>query len=86
SCGRQMRGQDAYRMLQRIARRAGVVNATMHRIRVTMICGLLESGADAISVSVVAGHSLEMVQHYQRSVEAGRALAQQRRLSLADRL
>ncbi len=85
-CGRQMGGQDAYRMLQRIARRAGVVGATMHRIRVTMICGLLEAGADAISVSVVAGHSLEMVQHYQRATESKRALAVQARLSLADRL
>ena len=84
--GRQMRGQDAYRMLQRIAGRAGVVGATMHRLRVTMICGLLESGADAISVSVVAGHSLEMVQHYQRATESKRALAQQARYSLADRL
>lgn len=85
-CGRQMRGQDAYRMLQKLARRAGVVGATMHRIRVTTICSLLEAGADAISVSVVAGHSLEMVQRYQRATETKRALAQQAKFSLADRL
>ena len=84
--GTPMQSQDAYKIITRIGKAAGVVRPTMHRFRVTMICGLLEAGADAIAVSVVAGHSLKMVQRYQRSVEAQRALAQQRKHSLADRL
>lgn len=57
-----------------------------HRLRVTMVCHLITRGVDAISVGVVAGHSLEMVRYYGRAVEQRRALELQRRLALSDAL
>ena len=75
------------RILDTLAKRAKIATAVFpHLLRVTAICELLDAGADAISVSVVAGHSLRMVQYYQRAVERRRALSQQRRLSPLDRL
>ena len=76
-----------YRMLASLSERAGVESVYPHRFRTTGICWLLDQGADLISVSVIAGHaSVNETRRYQRAVEARRALAQQRRLSLADRL
>lgn len=74
------------RVLDRLAIRAQVQQVFPHRFRVTMVCGLLDAGADAISVGSVAGHSLEMVKHYQRAVERKRALGLQAKFSLADRI
>ena len=76
------------RMLDGLAERAGLPPGAVypHRLRVTRICDMIEQGADQIGIAAVSGHSLEMVRYYQRSIEQRRAVDQQRRLSLADRL
>jgi len=76
------------RLLDGLADRAGLPAGTVYprRIRVTRVCDLIEEGADQIGVASVDGHSLEMVRYYQRAIEQRRAVEQQRRLSLADRL
>jgi len=76
------------RLLDGMAGRAGLPPGAVypHRLRVTRICDLIGAGADQIGVAAVDGHSLEMVRYYQRSIEELRAVEQQRRLSLADRL
>ncbi len=84
--GKTMTGKDWYRVLKQIAKRAGIVNAKPHRFRVTADCQLLEDGADTISVGYVLGQTVQTVQRYQRATEMKRALGQQRRLSLADRV
>lgn len=76
-----------YRRLSRLSLQSGVTGVCPHRFRATGICWLLEQGVDLISVSVIAGHaSVSETRRYQRAVERQRALAQQARLSLADRL
>ena len=84
--GKTMTGKDWYRVLKQIAGRAGIVNAKPHRFRITADCQLLEDGADTISVGYVLGQTVQTVQRYQRATETKRALGQQRRLSLADRV
>lgn len=74
------------RLLDNLAWKADVQNLYPHRLRVTRICDLITEGTDAISVGVVAGHSLEMVRYYQRAIEQRRALDVQRQCSLADRI
>jgi len=76
------------RLLDRLAFRAGLPPGSVypHRLRVTRICDLIEEGADQIGIAAVDGHNLEMVRYYQRSIEQRRAVEQQRRLSLVDRL
>lgn len=75
------------RMLNGLGERADVHPIYPHRLRVTALCSLLDAGADLICVSVIAGHaSVNETRRYQRAVETQRALAQQRRHSLADRI
>ena len=74
------------RTIDDVADRAGVSNVYPHRFRITSICEMLAVGADTIAVARMHGHSVQMVEHYQRASETGRALMLQERLSLPDRL
>jgi site-specific recombinase XerD len=85
--GRQLSRSSLGRLIHGLEKRAGITNAFPHRFRTTMICWLLTQRADLIAVSVAAGHSsLDTTRRYQRKVEAQRAVEEQRRHSLADRV
>lgn len=83
-------GAISYGRLRQIMRvlgkRAGVA-ASAHKFRRSYAVRFLEYGGDAGALRWTLGHStLTMALHYASWTEARRALAQQRRLSLADRL
>ncbi len=85
--GRHLSRSSLGRLIHGLEARAGITNAFPHRFRTTMICWLLTQRADLIAVSVAAGHSsLDTTRRYQRKVEAQRAVEEQRRHSLADRV
>ncbi|MGQ9768814.1 MAG: tyrosine-type recombinase/integrase [Anaerolineae bacterium] len=59
------REQHLLRRLKRVAKRAGVEGATLHRFRHTYATRLLEQGADVVTVQRLLGHSdLETTQRY----------------------
>ena len=71
----------------RLARRAGVPGANLHRFRHTFATAFLLAGAGEGDLQETLGHeSLAMSLHYGRAARKQRALDQQRRLSPADRL
>ena len=59
------RNRHLLRRLKRIAERAGVHHATLHKFRHTYATRLLESGADIVTVQYLLGHSdLETTRQY----------------------
>lgn len=59
------REQHLLRRLKRVAKRAGVEGATLHRFRHTYATRLLEQGVDVVTVQRLLGHSdLETTQRY----------------------
>ena len=85
--GDPMTGHRAYLNLQKIAKRAGVSQATIHRFRVTTSNALLEGGMALDELQQVLGHSdIKTTARYAAYTVGRRALDTQRRLSLADRV
>lgn len=71
----------------RLAKRAGVPRANLHRFRHTFAAEFLRAGAGEGDLQETLGHeSLAMSLHYGRAARKQRAQDQQRRYSLADRL
>ena len=59
------------RVLKRVARRAKVKNATLHKMRRTYITRLIQSGVDIRTVMAFAGHSdLASTMRYMRPASA----------------
>ena len=74
-------------IVKRIGRRAGVAHVHPHRFRTTYACQFLEESGDGGALQIILGHStLAQTMEYAEYGAAQRALAQQRWLSLADRL
>ncbi len=85
--GQPLSRSGAWKVLQRIAARAGVGHAYFHRFRHTYATGFLEESQDFLALKMILGHSSwDMVERYVEYGAHERALAQQRNLSLADRL
>jgi len=84
----RLKGIGVEWLLKRLARRAGVANVYPHRFRTTFACRFArDSLGDVQSLQVLMGHSkIETTLHYAAYVATERALAQQRRFSLADRV
>ena len=77
----------AWKVLQRIAGRAGVGHAYFHRFRHTYATAFLKESQDLLALKMTLGHATwDMVERYVEYGAHERALAQQARLSLADRL
>lgn len=73
--------------LRRLAVRAGLERANLHRFRHGFACAFLENGGDSGSLQELLGHETpQMTEHYAAAVRRKVALDQQRRFSLADRL
>ena len=74
-------------MMMSLSRRTGI-HVHAHRFRTTFACQFIEeTGGDVQSAQMLLGHAkIETTLHYAQWPAAQRALAQQRRLSLADRL
>jgi site-specific recombinase XerD len=89
---RTVEGKPMARVLVRdaldaMSRRSGVVHVHAHRFRVTFANMFLENGGDLGALRVLMGHSdIKMTEHYGGWTAATRALEQQRRMGLADRL
>lgn len=77
-----------YRLVRRLGRRAGLANVHPHRFRTTFACMFIEqTQGDAGSAQVLMGHKkLETTLRYASWTKEKRALEQQRRVGLADRL
>ena len=85
--GDPMTGHRAYLNLQKIAKRAGVSQATIHRFRVTTVNAWLELGMALDEAQLLLGHSeIKTTARYASYTVGRRALDTQRRLSLADRI
>lgn len=85
--GTEMTGHRLYLNLQDIAKRARVMGATVHRFRVTAANNYLAAGMALDELQLVMGHAdIKTTAHYASYTVTRRALAQQARLSLADRL
>jgi len=80
-------GDGVYRLMRRLAARTGL-HVHPHRFRTTFACRFLErSNGDVESLQVLLGHSkLETTLRYTRWGRVERALAQQRRVALGDKL
>jgi len=84
---RPLGNSSIWKVLKKIATRAGVSNAYFHRFRHTYAIRFLKESRDFMALKMILGHeSYDMVEEYVEYEAAERALAQQRRLSLADRL
>jgi integrase len=77
-----------YDMIHRLGRRAGVDVAHIRRFRTTFACNIIEAtDGDVGSAQVLMGHSkIETTLQYASWTRVNRALKQQRRVGLADRL
>ncbi len=85
--GKPMAAHGLYEVIIRISARAGVSDPHPHRFRTTFANRFLESGGDGGALQILLGHSsLAQTMEYAAYGAAERALAQQRKLSLADRL
>lgn len=85
--GKALTEQGMYLAVKRIAARAGVTSAFPRRFRTTMACDFDQETGDLLSLMKVMGHAkITTTQVYAEWNAAERALAQQRRYSLADRL
>jgi len=76
-----------YRLMRRLTRRTGI-HVYCHRFRTTFACRFLEeTGGDVDALQVLLGHSkVSTTLGYARWGRVDRALAQQRRVALGDRL
>ena len=85
--GKEMTGHRLYLNLQDIAKRARVTAATVHRFRVTAANSYLAAGMTLDELQQVMGHAdIKTTAHYASFTVTRRALLQQAKLSLADRL
>lgn len=85
--GEELTGHRLYLNLQDIARRARVTAATVHRFRVTAANNFLADGMKLDELQQVMGHAdIKTTAHYASFTVTRRALIQQARLSMADRL
>lgn len=85
--GMPMATHGVYELIRRIGERAGISDRHPHRFRTTFANRFLESGGDGGALQILLGHSsLAQTMEYAAYGAAERALAQQARLSLADRL
>ena len=85
--GQPLSRSGAWKVLERIAVRADVGYAYFHRFRHTYAGAFLEESQDLLALKMTLGHtSWDMVERYVEYGAAERALAQQARYSLADRL
>ena len=82
-----MTPDGVYRLMRRLSARTGL-HIHPHRFRTTFACRFLEqSGNDVEALQLLMGHAkLETTLHYTRWGRTERALAQQRRVALGDRL
>ncbi len=78
--GAQMSGDQAYQTIRKLAERAGVSGAGIHRFRTTFANRFLQDGGDDGALQSVMGHSdVRQTLHYAAFSQAERALKVQRR-------
>lgn len=79
-----MSGDQAYKMVRKIARRASVVGAGCHRFRVTFAVSFYRRYKNLVALKEILGHSsLKTTEHYAAYAIAESFLAMQAELDLA---